>query len=250
MDDTPRPLTEHLDELRRRLFWALGTWLAVAALTGLWVKQAFALLTFPAVRVLLERQQTLVALAPPELFFAYVKTALLCGFVLTLPMTLYQAWAFISPGLYAPERRFTLPFVLASTLLFFAGAAFGYFLAFPFVFEYLASLESEVVRTGWSVTNVFAFISRLYLAFGIAFQLPVVIFFLSFAGITTPDQLARGRKYAIVIMFAAGAILTPPDVVSQVMLALPLAVLYESGILVSRLVSRKREAPRGTPEGA
>ena len=250
MDDTPRPLTDHLEELRRRLFWALGTWLGAAALTGLWVKLAFELLTLPAVQVLREREETLVALAPPELFFTYVKTALLCGFVLSLPMTLYQAWTFVAPGLYAKERRFALPFVLSTTLLFFAGAAFGYFLAFPFVFEYLASLESEIVRTGWSVTNVFAFIARLYLAFGIAFQLPVVILFLSFAGITTPNQLARGRKYAIVIMFVAAAILTPPDVVSQIMLALPLAVLYESGILVARLVERRRPDRLETPEGA
>lgn len=239
MDDTPRPLTDHLEELRRRLFWILGTWALCAGIAGLWVRDVFAILLRPAVLVMQERGHTLISLAPPELFFAYVKSALLAGFIVSIPMTLYQAWAFVAPGLYRTERRFAAPFVISTTTLFFAGALFGYFLAFPYVFEYLASLESDVVQTTWSVQMAFAFISRLYLAFGIAFQLPVAIFFLSFAGVVSPDALASGRKYAIVVMFVAGAILTPPDVVSQVMLAVPLILLYESGILVARLVGRR-----------
>jgi sec-independent protein translocase protein TatC len=242
MDDTPRPLTDHLEELRRRLFWILGTWALCAGIAGLWVRDVFALLLRPAVQVLQERGHTLIALAPPELFFAYVKSALLAGFIVSIPMTLYQIWSFVAPGLYNQERRFAAPFVISTTGLFFGGALFGYFLAFPYVFEYLASLESDVVKTTWSVQMAFAFISRLYLAFGIAFQLPVAIFFLSYAGIVSPDSLASGRKYAIVVMFVAGAILTPPDVVSQVMLAGPLILLYESGILIARLVGRRETA--------
>jgi sec-independent protein translocase protein TatC len=242
MDDTPRPLTEHLDELRRRLFWIVGAWGFCALATAYWVKDVFVLLTWPAVDALQERDYTLIAIAPPELFFAYVKSALLAGFLISLPVTLYQLWAFVSPGLYSNEKRFALPFVVTATALFFVGAGFGYFVAFPYVFEYLLSLESELIRTSWTVQTVFAFISRLYIAFGVAFELPIVIFFLSLAGITTPDALARGRKYAIVVMFAAGAILTPPDVVSQIMLAVPLMVLYESGILISRIVVRRRAA--------
>ncbi len=133
-----------------------------------------------------------------------------------------------------------MPFVVSATVLFFAGALFGYFVAFPFVFEYFLSLESEIIKTSWSVTTVFSFMGRLYIAFGIAFELPVAIFFLTLAGITTPSALSKGRPYAIVCMFVAGAILTPPDVVSQVMLAGPLILLYESGILISRLVIRRR----------
>ncbi len=240
MDDTPRPLIEHLEELRARLFWTLGTWSLCAAVGGYWWKEIFAILTGPAVKALHERDYTLIAIAPPEIFFAYLKSALLAGFLVSLPMTLYQIWAFISPGLYARERRFALPFVIATTVLFFAGSSFGYFIAFPFVFQYFLSLESEIIRTSWSVATVFGFLARLYLAFGIAFQLPVVIFFLAIAGIVTPDTLARGRKYAIVIMFAASAIITPPDVVSQIMLALPLWALYESGILIARAVTRRQ----------
>ena len=240
MTDTPRPVTEHLEELRRRLFWTLGTWALCSAVAGLWVKDVFQILTGPAVNAVRARDYTLIAIAPPELFFTYVKSALLAGFLVSIPMTLFQIWSFVSPGLYSHERRLALPFVLSTSLLFAAGALFGYFIAFPFVFEYFLSLESEMVRTSWTVQTVLAFMSRLYLAFGLAFQLPVAIFFLSLAGIVTPEVLSRGRKYAIVIMFAVGAIITPPDVVSQVMLALPLWALYESGIWLSRFVIRRR----------
>jgi sec-independent protein translocase protein TatC len=240
MDDTPRPLTEHLDELRRRLFWILITWGMCAGIAGYWAKDVFQLLTRPAVAAVLARNHTLIAISPPELFFTYVKSAVLAGFLASLPMTLYQLWEFVAPGLYQNEKRFVMPFVLATTGLFFAGAVFGYLIAFPFVFDYFLSLEAGYVTTSWTMQNVFAFMSRLYLAFGIAFELPIAIFFLSLAGIVTPESLARGRKFAIVIMFAAGAILTPPDVVSQVMLALPLIVLYESGILIARIVGRRR----------
>lgn len=244
MDETPRPLTEHLSELRRRLFWILGAWALCAGVAGLWVRDVFEIIVGPAVDAVRARDYTLIAIAPPELFFTYVKSALLAGFVVSIPMTLYQTWEFISPGLYDREKRFALPFVGSATVLFFTGALFGYFVAFPFVFEYFLSLESEIIKTSWSVTTVFSFLGRLYIAFGIAFELPVAIFFLTLAGITTPAALGKARPYAVVCMFVAGAILTPPDVISQVMLAGPLILLYESGILISRLVIRRREKGR------
>ena len=243
MDDTPRPITSHLQELRKRLFWVIGVWGACAAISGLFVSQLFELLMGPAVNALRAREYELIAINPPEIFFAYVKTALLVGFLVSIPVTLYQVWGFVGPALYQSERRFAIPFVLATTLLFFAGALFGYFVAFPFVFEYFLSLESDIVRTSWSVQAIFAFMSRLYLAFGIAFQLPVAIFFFSLAGIVTPERLAKSRPSAVVIMFVVGAVLTPPDIVSQVSLAVPLLVLYESGIWISRIVIRRRNEP-------
>ena len=126
-----------------------------------------------------------------------------------------------------------------ATLLFFSGCVFGYFVAFPFIFEYFIGLEANYVVTSWTMQNVFAFMSRLYLAFGIAFELPVVILFLTLAGIVTPAGLARSRPYAVVLMFVVAALLTPPDVVSQLLLAAPLLILYESGIWVSYLVARR-----------
>ncbi len=242
MDDVPRPLVEHLEELRRRLFWVLGCWAAAACALGMAVDRVFIVLTGPAVRVLAEKNYTLVALAPPELFFTYLKTAILAGFVVTLPVTLWHAWAFVAPGLYTHERRFALPFVLSTTLLFLAGALFGYFVAFPTMFQYFLSLESEAVRTTWSVSSVFTFLANLYLAFGVAFQLPVAIFFLVIAGVVRPETFAKGRRYAIVIMFVVGAILTPPDAVSQIMLSVPLVLLYEAGLLAGRLALRRRSS--------
>ncbi len=242
MDDEPRPIMEHLGELRRRLFWALGTWALCAALAGYWAKEVFEILMLPAVEAVRERGHHLIAVAPPELFFTYVKSAVLAGFLVSIPMTLYQVWAFVAPGLYPNERRFALPFVAVTTALFAAGCAFGYVIAFPSVFEYFLGLEADYVVTSWTTQNIFAFMSRLYVAFGLAFQLPVAMFFLALAGIVTPQALARGRRYALVIMFVAAAILTPPDIVSQVLLALPLIVLYESGIWVSWLVLRRRRS--------
>lgn len=248
MDDTPRPITEHLDELRKRLFWILGAWALCAGIAGYWARDVFELLMLPAVSAVREKGHTLIAVAPPELFFTYVKSAILAGFLVSVPMTLYQVWAFIGPGLYPRERYFAVPFVFATTLLFFGGCAFGYIVAFPFVFEYFLALEADYVVTSWTTQNIFAFMSRLYIAFGLAFQLPVVMFFLSLAGIVSPETLGGGRKYAIVMMFAASAILTPPDVVSQILLAFPLVLLYESGIWISRIVVRRRSQERDTSE--
>jgi sec-independent protein translocase protein TatC len=249
MDDTPRPLLEHLEELRRRLFWVVGTWAAAALLCGVFVERVFLLLTRPAVQVLRARDYSLVALAPAEVFFTYLKTALLVGFALSLPMTLYQAWAFVAPGLYANEKRFAAPFVISTTLLFACGCAFGYFVAFPAMFEYFLSLESEAIRTMWSVATVFGFVAQLYLAFGVAFQLPVIIFFLVTAGVVAPETFASGRRYAIVAMFVLGAILTPsPDAVSQLILSVPLVALYEAGLLLGRLALRRRAKRAALPQ--
>lgn len=247
--DEPRPLLEHLDELRRRLAWMLGSWAVLALIAGYWHKQVFELLMWPGVHALQGKGYKLIVISPPELFFSYVKGAILAGFIASVPMTLYQIWSFVAPGLYDNEKRFALPFVVASTLLFFLGCGFGYALAFPFVFEYFLSLEADFVQTSWTTRELFSFQSRLYLVFGIAFQLPIAIFFFSLAGIVTPQKLAAGRKYAIVIMFVASAILTPPDVVSQIVLAVPMIVLYESGIWLSRLVIRRREEPVTPPAG-
>ena len=240
MVDEPRPLLEHLDELRRRLFWLLGAWGGFSLIAGYWHKDVFELLMGPGVQALRARDYTLIVISPPELFFSYVKGAILAGFIASLPVTLYQIWSFVAPGLYQNEKRFALPFVVASTLLFFLGCAFGYTVAFPFVFEYFLSLEADYVTTSWTTKEIFGFTSRLYLVFGLAFQLPVAIFFFSLAGLVTPAGLAAGRKYAIVIIFVASAILTPPDVVSQIVLALPMIVLYESGIWLARLVVKRR----------
>jgi sec-independent protein translocase protein TatC len=240
MDDTPRPIVEHLDELRRRLFRVIGTWIALACLAGIFAREVFEILMGPAVDAVRGRGHTLIAIAPPELFLTYVKTALLAGFLGAMPVILWQAWAFIAPGLYANERRFALPFVLSTSSLFAVGCLFGYFVAFPQAFEFLLSLEADYVETAWTTQQVFAFMSRLYLAFGLAFELPVVIVALALVGVVTPQGIARQRRYAILVMFIVSALLTPQDVASQVLLAIPLCLLYEASIWMSWLLVGRR----------
>ncbi len=249
MDDSPRPLIEHLSELRQRLFWALGAWLLLAVVAGYWAREVFEILMLPAVAAVREKGHTLLVISPPELFFTYVKSAILAGFVTSLPVMLYHAWAFISPGLYAKERRFALPFVASTFLLFLAGCSFGYFFAFPTVFNWFLSLEADYVTTAWTTQAVFSFVARLYVVFGLAFELPIVIVFLALAGIVTPDGLARSRRYAILASFVAAAVLTPADPASQIMLAIPLVLLYEAGIWTARLLVRRQGQVSSTETG-
>lgn len=248
MDDTPKPVVEHLDELRKRLFWVVGTWTLFAGLAALVVRDVFEILMGPAIDAVRAHGHTLIAIAPSELFMTYVKTALLAGFLGTMPMLLYQGWSFVAPGLYPNERRFALPFVTSATLLFAAGCAFGYFAAFPQVFQWFLGLEADYVTTAWTTQTVFAFMARLYLAFGLAFELPVVLVLLAIAGVVTPATLARWRKYAILVIFVVAAILTPPDAVSQIMLALPLCLLYESSIWIAYLIVGRRDRTTRLPE--
>jgi sec-independent protein translocase protein TatC len=153
-------------------------------------------------------------------------------------VALWHLWAFVAPGLYENERRFALPFVISTSSLFVVGCAFGYFFAFPVMFEYFVSLEAEFVHTAWTTQAVFSFCSGMYLAFGLAFQLPIILVALALAGVVTPQWLATQRTYAILLAFIVGAILTPPDATSQIMLSVPLCLLYELSIWVSRALVR------------
>ena len=244
MDETRLPLTEHLAELRKRLFWILIAWTLGAVACWEFSEEIFAFLLRPATEALGSDGGALQAIAPTEIFFTYLKCALLGGFVLSLPVTFWQAWAFVSPGLYASEKRYAAPFVLVSTLLFAGGAGFGYTFVFPLVFQFFAAFESSFVTAAWTMKEVFALTTRLFLAFGAGFELPVAVFFLSASGIVDPRSLLGGLKYGVLVAFVLGAVLTPPDVVSQLLLAIPLTVLYVLGVLAGWLFSpRRRKRP-------
>lgn len=251
MTDEPRPILEHLAELRRRLFWIIGAWAITSLAASFWPRELFEILMAPAIDAVRASGHTLIAVAPSELFMTYLKTILLTGFVLSMPITLWQLWAFVAPGLYASERRLALPFVFSTSSLFGIGCAFSYFFALPIIFRYFVSLEADYVHTSWTTQAVFSSVASMYLAFGVSFQLPIVLIALALAGVVTPKQLASNRKYAILVAFVAAAILTPPDATSQIMLAVPLCLLYEMSIWVSRLLVRKPKAqllPVETPE--
>jgi sec-independent protein translocase protein TatC len=239
--DEPAPITEHLGELRARIGWIL---LAIAlGSTAAWSfkEDIFGFLLVPAVTAL-GVDSRLQAIAPTEIFFTYLKCSALAGFVLTLPVTFWQIWAFVAPGLYSTEKRAVIPFVFFSTLLFVGGATFGYTQVFPLVFRFFSSFSNEFVESAWTMKEVVTLTIRLFLAFGVAFELPLFVLFLSLTGIINAKQLLLGTPYAVLIIFVAAAVLTPPDVISQLFLAVPMIVLYLLGVLVAWIFEpRKRE---------
>jgi sec-independent protein translocase protein TatC len=167
---------------------------------------------------------------------------MLAAMVLSLPYTLYQAWGFVAPGLYAHEKRFVLPLVASSTLLFFAGMAFAYFLVFPVVFGFIVSTTPQGVQVMTDIGNYLDFVITLFIAFGVAFEVPIVVVVLVKFGWVSVQQLKEVRSYVIVGAFVLGAIFTPPDVVSQIMLAVPLWLLYEVGIVAANVLEKTRTA--------
>jgi len=247
MDETRLPLTDHLAELRGRLFKCVLAWVIGAAAAWSFSEEIFGLLLRPAVAALGGGERPLQAIAPTEIFFTYLKCALLAGFVLSLPVIFWQAWSFIAPGLYPNEKNAVVPFVCVSTLLFTGGAVFGYMAVFPLMFQFLSSFDSEFVHSAWTMREVFALTTRLFLAFGVAFELPVVVFFLAIAGIVDARTLFRGTPYAVLGVFVVAAILTPPDWVSQVFLAVPMVGLYLLGVGVAWIFgARAKRAKKGS----
>jgi sec-independent protein translocase protein TatC len=240
MDDTRLPLTDHLTELRDRIIRILIAWALGIAISWQFSEAIFGFLLEPAVAALGSGNRTLQAIAPTEIFFTYLKCAVLAGFVIALPVIFWQIWAFISPGLYPSEKNSALPFVMISTLLFGGGAVFGYAMVFPLMFDFLTGFDSDFVQSAWTMRETFALTTRLFLAFGVAFELPVAVFFLSIAGIVDSSTLLRGTPYAVLGVFILAAILTPPDWVSQVFLGVPMVALYLIGVGVAHLFGRSR----------
>ncbi|GAF70278.1 unnamed protein product, partial [marine sediment metagenome] len=238
--------TAHLAELRTRIFRILLAWIIGAAAAWSFSEQIFGLLLEPAVAALGEGERTLQAIAPTEIFFTYLKCAMLAGFVFALPVVFWQIWAFVSPGLYDSERNTVLPFVLVSTVLFAGGASFGYSQVFPLMFDFFTGFDSEFVHSAWTMREVFALTTRLFLAFGVAFELPVLVFFLSVAGIVDAPTLLRGTPYAVLGVFVLAAVLTPPDWVSQIFLAVPMVGLYLLGVGVAYLFGGSRRTSKAS----
>src|SRR5262245_36866656 len=247
MDETRLPLTDHLAELRTRIIRILLAWMIGSVVAWNFSDDIFALLLAPAVHALGEGQ-SLQAIAPAEIFFSYVKCALLAGFLFALPVIFWQIWAFVAPRLYPSEKSAIVPFVVVSTLLFAGGAVFGYTQIFPVMFAFFTSYDTEWVKSAWSMHEVFKLTTRMFLAFGVAFELPVFVFFLAVAGIVDAPALWRGTRYAVLAIFVVAAILTPsPDWVSQLMLGVPMVFLYLAGVGVAYLFGPRRESSEMLP---
>jgi len=243
MSDDRMPLTSHLEELRRKLIIAGVSWLVAFLACYTFAEPLFDVIASP-VRSALPEGTSLVFITATEPFFTYLKIGALAGLLVSMPVIFWQIWSFVAPGLYQHEKRYIVPFVLASTLCFATGAFFGYQYVFPMAFKVLIEFGtgSGDLNAMLSMGSYLSLSSKLLLAFGLVFELPVVIFFLARMGIVDHKMLARNRKFALLAAFLTGAMLTPPDVFSQTALAVPFIVLYEIGIIVARIFGKRREA--------
>ena len=236
IDETKQPLLEHLIELRKRLLWVVASLLAAFFACLYFAKPIFAVLVQP----LLEAGEgTLIFTDVFEAFFVEVKVAFFAALMLTFPIFSIQLWRFVAPGMYAKEKKAFLPFLLLTPVFFGGGAAFAYFVAMPWALHFLLGFEGEVGGVQQhalpGVGNYLNFVTRFLFGFGVAFLAPILLMILERAGLVTREQLVKGRRYAIVAAFGIAAVLTPPDAVSQFMLAVPLYTLYEFAILAIRL---------------
>jgi len=231
----------HLVELRDRLIRALLAIGVVFLCLFPWARELYALLAQPLLATLPQGGQ-MIATDVVGVFLVPMKVALMVAFLIALPYVLFQAWAFVAPGLYAHEKRLVLPMVAASVLLFFVGMAFAYFLVFPVVFGFMATFAPEGVAWMTDIEKYLSFVLTTFIAFGVTFEVPVVIVVLVQVGIVELAQLREWRPYFIVGAFVVAAILTPPDVVSQLMMAIPLCLLFELGLFLARFVRRRATA--------
>jgi sec-independent protein translocase protein TatC len=227
----------HLIELRDRLLRAILAVLVVFLCLFPWARDLYAILAQPLIAALPVGGQ-MIATDVVGVFLVPVKVALLVAFVVALPYVLYQVWAFVAPGLYIHEKRLVGPLVVASSALFVLGMSFAYFLVFPVVFKFMASIAPEGVAWMTDIDKYLSFVLTTFVAFGVTFEVPIAVIVLVRAGLVSIDKLKEIRPYVIVGAFVVGAIFTPPDVISQVMLAVPLWILYELGIVAARLIGR------------
>lgn len=230
--DPSKSLIAHLIELRKRLLNAVVALLLVFICLFPWAADLYALLAQPLLAKLPQGGQ-MIATDVTTPFFVPLKVAMMAAFLLVLPYIFYQIWRFVAPGLYAHEKRLIVPLIIASTLLFFFGMAFAYFAVFPVVFGFITAAAPQGVAVMTDIDKYLGFVLGMFLAFGVTFQVPVAVVVLVRMGVISVEKLREIRSYVIVGAFVVGAIFTPPDVVSQFMLAIPLWLLYETGIVVA-----------------
>jgi sec-independent protein translocase protein TatC len=231
----------HLVELRDRLLRAIVAVLVAFLCLFYWASDIYTLLAQPLLASL-PTGGKMIATDVVGVFLVPVKVTLLVAFLICLPYVLYQMWAFVAPGLYAHEKRLVLPLVVTSSILFFCGMAFAYFVVFPSVFRFMAAIAPEGVAWMTDIEKYFSFVLTMFIAFGVTFETPVAVVLLVRMGIVSVDKLRQGRPYVIVGAFVAGAIFTPPDVLSQLLLAIPLCLLYEVGVRVAAIVGPKADS--------
>lgn len=231
----------HLMELRDRLLRSLIAIAVVFVCLFPWAKELYSLLAKPLLAVLPQGGQ-MIATDVVGVFLVPVKVAGMVAIMITMPYSLYQLWAFVAPGLYAHEKKLVMPLVVTSSLLFIAGMSFAYFLVFPVVFKFMASIAPEGVAWMTDIDKYLSFVLTMFIAFGITFEVPVAVVLLVKMGVISVEKLREIRPYVVVGAFVVGAVFTPPDVVSQLMLAFPLWLLYEIGIIAAGMLIKPEPA--------
>jgi sec-independent protein translocase protein TatC len=237
MSDTENTFISHLIEMRDRLLRAAIAVVVLFVCLFAWRENLYTLLAQPLINKLPQGSEML-ATGVASTFFIPVKVAMMTAFLIAMPYVLYQMWAFIAPGLYQHEKRIGVPLVVASVILFFLGMAFAYFLVFPVVFGFLAGATPKGVNFAPDISEYLDFVMTLFMAFGITFEIPVAVVLLVKMGMVSVSKLREIRPYVIVGAFVVGAIFTPPDVISQFMLAVPMWLLYEMGIIVASMITK------------
>lgn len=236
---------DHLDELRKRLVSSFAGMLCCTIVSFFFISRIINILCVPYVDFLrssgISTQLVLQSLNPPDAFVMTMNAALLTGFALSLPWTSYQTWSFIGPALYKHEKKYVIVTILSTLSFFIIGCLFAYSSVIPTAISFFYNYSVNVgIQPGWTINGYFNFITTILICFGVVFELPVAVFFLSALGITTPYFFVRYRKHAIIIIFIVAAIFTPPDAASQIMMAVPMMLLYEISILGSKIVYHRR----------
>jgi sec-independent protein translocase protein TatC len=244
-DDTQETFLSHLIELRSRLLHSIIAVVVVLVALFPWAKDIYAVLAAPLLKAL-PAGSTMIATDVTGTFLVPLKVTLMAAFLIALPYVLYQMWAFVAPGLYQHEKRLALPVIVSSVVFFAIGMCFAYFVVFPIAFGFFAGYAPVGVQMMTDIDKYLSFVLTMFIAFGITFEVPVVVVVLVRLGVVSLDKLKSIRGYVIVGAFVVGAIFTPPDALSQCMLAVPLWLLYELGLIVGRFVAPKPEA---TTEG-
>jgi sec-independent protein translocase protein TatC len=232
-EEDEQPFVTHLIELRNRLIRSIIAIGLIFAVISFKANELYAYLAGPLTRHMPPGGQ-MIAIGVASPFLAPLKLALFVSFFLSIPYVLYQAWAFIAPGLYTHERRVALPLLISSIMLFYSGMAFAYYVVFPLIFQFMVLTAPPGVAVMTDINQYMDFVLTLFVAFGIAFEVPIATILLIVSGIASRESISEWRPYAIVLAFVVGAILTPPDVVSQVLMAVPIWILFELGLLFSR----------------
>ena len=245
MSEPENSFVSHLIEMRNRLLRAVLAVVIIFVCLFPWAQELYALLAKPLLAALPKGGQ-MIATDVTTPFFVPIKVTMMTAFLLAMPWVFYQAWAFVAPGLYQHERRLGVPLVIASVILFLLGMAFAYFLVFPVVFGFVVGVAPEGVAVMTDIGKYLDFVMTLFMAFGITFEVPVVVVLLVKMGMVSVAKLREIRPYVIVGAFVIGAIFTPPDIISQFMLAVPLWVLYELGIVVAALITKP--SPKSEPD--